>query len=298
MNKTTDSYKSSNNAADTAYYIYTPEKDIIPKAILQIVHGMYEYIECYEELAEFMTANGVILCGNDHQGHGKSIKNPDELGYFGSTDGEKYMVEDARQLYDIMRRKYRRLAYVMLGHGTGSLVLRQYMIQYGLSLDGAIICGTGVSADSVKAGIFFASLIAKLKGKKYRGEFLKKFILKNYRDKSYPLSYLTADTALRRKYQNDPLCSFDYTAYAYRDILKLSQNVSSSEWFGGIPRNLPVLITGGEGEEMKELYERLKDSEINDAAMQIYGDPSREAFEGILKFIEHVYEGVVEVNKI
>ncbi len=36
------------------------------KGILQISHGMVEYVERYEKFAEFMVQQGFLVAGNDH----------------------------------------------------------------------------------------------------------------------------------------------------------------------------------------------------------------------------------------
>ena len=46
-----------------------------PVCILQIVHGMAEYIDRYHRLAVFLAEKGILVVGNDHLGHGKSIYN-------------------------------------------------------------------------------------------------------------------------------------------------------------------------------------------------------------------------------
>ena len=43
------------------------------RGIIQIVHGMEEYVGRYEDFAEFMTSNGFIVTGEDHLGHGGSV---------------------------------------------------------------------------------------------------------------------------------------------------------------------------------------------------------------------------------
>ncbi|MCI6164437.1 MAG: alpha/beta hydrolase, partial [Lachnospira sp.] len=40
-----------------------------PVAVLQLVHGMVDYIERYEELAVYMAERGFLVAGNDHLGH-------------------------------------------------------------------------------------------------------------------------------------------------------------------------------------------------------------------------------------
>lgn len=53
---------------------WLPEKE--PVAVLQMVHGMQEYIERYEPFARYLAGQGFAVIGHDHIGHGASV--PDE----------------------------------------------------------------------------------------------------------------------------------------------------------------------------------------------------------------------------
>ena len=53
-----------------------------PVCILQIVHGMAEYIERYERLSSVLTRQGILVTGEDHLGHGKSVGENGIYGYF------------------------------------------------------------------------------------------------------------------------------------------------------------------------------------------------------------------------
>ena len=44
-----------------------------PACILQIIHGMAEYIERYDDFARFLADRGILVVGDDHLGHGKSV---------------------------------------------------------------------------------------------------------------------------------------------------------------------------------------------------------------------------------
>jgi Lysophospholipase len=320
MIKTTGTFKSSDKITDVVYYVYTPEREINPKAILQISHGMCEYIERYEELAEFLTANGVVVCGNDHLGHGKTAADIDNLGYFGDSDGDTYLIRDVHSLYEIMRQKYRRLPYIMLGHSMGSFIVRSYMTNtnYGNEIDGVILSGTSGADVPYKYGKLIASVISILKGKKYRSKTLRKLIFKNYNhrfaDESEEFSWITKDKDIRNKYTNDDHCNFIFTTYGYRDMFKLLETVSKDDWAGDIPLSLPVLFMSGTddpvgnyGDGVKSIYEKLVDVELNDIALKLYDSDRHEilnetdrltVFNDILGFVNHVYEGIVEVNKL
>ena len=44
-----------------------------PRAVLQISHGVSEYILRYEPLASYLTDRGFAVVGHDHLGHGRSL---------------------------------------------------------------------------------------------------------------------------------------------------------------------------------------------------------------------------------
>ena len=43
------------------------------RAVLQLSHGMVEYIDRYRPLAEYLADRGILVTGHDHLGHGASI---------------------------------------------------------------------------------------------------------------------------------------------------------------------------------------------------------------------------------
>lgn len=73
---------------------WLPDREI--KGVLQICHGMVEYIDRYDEFAEFMSEHGYYVVGHDHLGHGKSIQTEIDLGYF--DERERESVCDRRYL--------------------------------------------------------------------------------------------------------------------------------------------------------------------------------------------------------
>ena len=64
--------------------------DGAPRAVLQIAHGIAEHIDRYDDFAAFLAQNGILVVGNDHLGHGKSVSNSDDLGFF----AEENQIED------------------------------------------------------------------------------------------------------------------------------------------------------------------------------------------------------------
>ena len=77
------SYPSKTGLANIHAVSWTPDDASQVKAVFQIMHGMAEHLERYEDFANYMTGRGFAVYINDHIGHGKSVKSDDDLGYFG-----------------------------------------------------------------------------------------------------------------------------------------------------------------------------------------------------------------------
>lgn len=58
---------------------WKPEGQV--KAVLQLSHGMVEYVDRYSEFAEYLCEKGFYVVGNDHLGHGKSVQSKSEYGF-------------------------------------------------------------------------------------------------------------------------------------------------------------------------------------------------------------------------
>ena len=313
--KETKSFVSPDKETEIAYYVYTPDQT--PKGIFHILHGLFEYTERYEHFASVLCDNGFVVCGADMRGHGKSVKTKEGLGYFGDKNGCEYFSRDVEELRLIMRKKYRRLPYIMFGHGMGSLVLRDYMIDHGRDIDGAIISGTVGNGYSVKKDIILTELKAKFGGGKAHKESFKKKLFKGFDtafNEKKPNAWLSSDSDIGIALQNDELCNFELTAYGYTDLLRLYQSVSSPDWVNEIPQSLPVFLmsgkndpVGGNGQDIDELYKSMQDAEIKNLSIKLYKGARHnlvnetnkdEVFADVNTWGDIIIEGVVECNKL
>ena len=151
-----------------------------PKAVLQLVHGMCEYIGRYDALARFLAGHGFAVCGHDHLGHGQTAQSSEELGFFAEKDGWRLLVEDVYRVTLAAKEQYAGLPYFIFGHSMGSFVLENYLAQYGSEVDGAIVCGTGGPNPAGGVGIALAGLYAAVKGPRYRAALFDKMAFGSY----------------------------------------------------------------------------------------------------------------------
>ncbi|MBR5070607.1 MAG: alpha/beta hydrolase, partial [Oscillospiraceae bacterium] len=114
VNRNTEQILSSDGK--TMLHVVTWSDDSVPpKAVLQISHGMCEYMERYDDFASFLAGNGYIVCGNDHLGHGHTAATPDDLGFIAEKDGYRLMVKDLRKITELLGQRYPGLPIAMLG---------------------------------------------------------------------------------------------------------------------------------------------------------------------------------------
>ena len=81
-----------------------PEGEI--RAVLQLAHGMVEYIDRYDEFAAYLCERGIYVVGNDHLGHGKSVQSKVEYGYFHKKNGNACLLADMHTLRNRISKKY------------------------------------------------------------------------------------------------------------------------------------------------------------------------------------------------
>ena len=240
-------FKSADNESNIVYYIYYPDmydrKE--PTAILQISHGMCEYFERYKDFIRFMNKNNIIVCGNDHLGHGDS-KN---LGFIAHENGFNYLREDLYTLNKLMKSKYPNIPYILLGHSMGSFIARYYTEKYSNSINACIYMGTAGSLPFYKPLISIIDLMIKFKGEKYRSDLIYNLAFGKYdrkiKDSKSEYAWLTRDEEVVREYEKDPKTHFIFTLSGFKDLITLLKLVNRKDWFKEFPKDLPILLISG-----------------------------------------------------
>jgi len=224
-----------------------------PVCILQVIHGMTEHIVRYEEFAQFMAKKGILVVGDDHLGHGLSVKEGEIRGYFCKNDAATVLVRDEHRLKKMMQDQYPGIPYIILGHSMGSFILRNYLMRYGSGIDGAVIMGTGMlSKCTVGFGWLVTSLLSCFLGPKHVCRKLDKWLFSSY-DKTFTKSdtdsgsWVSVNPENVKRFREDPLCRFVFTANGFQALMKLMWNLHDTERLKQMPRDLPVFfVSGGE----------------------------------------------------
>lgn len=248
MKKYTEKIASTDSKNDLNVIIWETEKE--PIGVLQIVHGMAEYIDRYDNFAKYMTEHGFNVIGHDHLGHGHSVSDERDYGFFAEENGDKIIIEDMHSVTQYSREKWEELPNFILGHSMGSFCLRQYLTKYSNDVFGAIIMGTGwIPSAAALLGKTIATNTCKSKGSHTVNPLLIKLTLEPYNKPFAPTrtncDWLSRDEKQVDLYVNDKLCGFDFTAGAYKDFFTILEKIAKNRQLIGMRKSLPILITSG-----------------------------------------------------
>ena len=229
-----------------------------PKGVIQIVHGMAEYIDRYDDLAKYLVSRGFVVCGEDHIGHGKSASDSSEYGNMPVKGGKDILLADVRTLHLMARELYPDVPYIIYGHSMGSFITRAYIARYGDDLDACVLSGTGnVPAALSKAGRFMARALASIRGNKHRSPFIDNMGAgaygKQIENARTPLDWLSTDKKVVDAYISDDLCGFMFTVGGYATLLDLTAEVVTPECAAKVPKGLPIFLIAGDGDPVGDM---------------------------------------------
>ena len=277
-----------------------------PKAVVQLIHGMCEYIERYDDFANFLRENGFLVVGHDHLGHGQSVNSIEDWGYITENSPARALVRDIHHLRVLTQKRYPGIPYFMLGHSMGSYLLRRYLTHKGEGLAGAIIVGTGSESDTkTRVGLTLVRALARSKGWHYRAESLQEMTY-NSAYKAFDTtntdpenSWICSDPEIMKAYFADARCGFLFTTSGFEALLSTVLFDNQKRNIERVPKTLPILITSGEkdpvgglGKGVKTVYQQYVKAGITDIDCVLYPDARHEILNEPNK--EIVYNDIIE----
>ncbi|MCR4618235.1 MAG: lysophospholipase [Lachnospiraceae bacterium] len=228
---------------------YTPEDGEI-KGVYQIVHGMSEHFERYEDIAEFLTSKGFVVVGENHLGHGKTVPEGGLKGYFCENDPATVVVRDVHRLKKMTQELYPGVPYFLMGHSMGSFIARNYIMRYGTGITGAIIMGTGnQSKPLIAVSKFVAGFQKLIFGDKHPALFINNLAFGGYNKRIKPartfFDWLSVNEENVDSYIEDPDCGFLFTVNGFATLFELISRLLKKKNLQKVPKDLPILFVSG-----------------------------------------------------
>lgn len=281
MTKKTDfTFLSSDGKTRLHGIAWIPE-DVTPVAVLQIVHGVAEYVGRYDDFARFLNRRGIIVVGHDHLGHGLSLPEGGTPVYFGDGNTWNTPVDDIYVLHTKLKEQYPDLPLLLMGHSMGSFLSRTYLIRYPGTVKAAILMGTGwQSAAALTGGLALAGML-KRRNAAATNDTVTELAFgaynKTFKPNRTDYDWLSADEENVDAYMADPLCGQDATVGLFYEMLN---GIRFNQRRGNLERmdkTMPILLISGEddpvggmGAGVRQTYAEFKRTGIADCTLKLY----------------------------
>lgn len=216
-----------------------------PKAIIQFSHGMSEHKERYFDFINYLSDNGYVCVINDHRGHGASVREKSDYGYF-YTDDESAIVEDLHTVTEYIKNRFPDIPLFIFSHSMGTLVVRNYMKKYDDEILKVVLCGPPTENSSVNLGLRLAKISGHFHKEKAPNHMLNNATFNGYNGKSdVPNSWISNNKQNVEKYNNDKKCGFVFTTNGFVNLFKLQKEAFNKQNWNPHNKSLPVFVIAG-----------------------------------------------------
>lgn len=280
---------------------WTPEGQ--PKGIVQIIHGIAERVERYDDFANYLNSQGFLVVAEDHMGHGSSLEEGGVRGYF--HGGWFTAVDDSCRLMKDTMAEYPDLPYILFGHSMGSFMARTILAKYPNSgISAAIICGTGWQPTfALPLLIKVVEGICKKTGEENPNEQLDNMVFGSYNKRienpRTAKDWLTRDDAIVDAYIADPMCGFVPACGLLRDMMKGIHYIQQPKNLANMKKDLPVFFIAGQedpvgpyGKGVEQAAKAFRNAGMINVALKLYPDCRHEILNELNK--DEVYGDVTK----
>lgn len=271
---------SSDQIHTLNHTFYEPKNKV--KATLLIAHGMAEHSGRYELFAQYLADNGIAVLTYDHLGHGRSIANSDDLGFFEKKHPVQTLLKDVIIMANALKKQYPDVPHFIMGHSMGSFIIRNTLQVHSHDFAGAILMGTSDNNPLVKGLLPITKALNKLQPRMTNSVFartMNKVLNSKIKDKSSNSEYawITRNPEATAEYESDPLCGFDFTNNGFYTLFSLMDQGLNKQWAATIDHDFPMLFVSGEedpignmGKGIRKLTKRMKKQGFTHISQQLY----------------------------
>lgn len=296
-----------NSESQLFYTMFSPET---VKATLLIVHGMQEHSGRYAEIAEYFANHGIAVLTYDHLGHGKSVKDKNEIGFFQLDKPDDRLISDAEMMADHLAAQYPDVPHFILGHSMGSFVTRCLLQKASSKFTGAIITGTGgplPGIDVLRGYLSFANMIAPHHRTFLNSVFTKVNNKQFKKDKNFgDTSWLSVNQKNRTAFEQDELCGIPFTHNAFYTLFTVYKRATTRNWAASISLSFPFLFISGQNDPIGDFgkgvtltINNLKNDGFQDVNAKIYPEMRHEILNEEIReqVLSEIYDWMLKHGK-
>lgn len=271
--------KKDNLKLSIAYFEPTKK----PVGVVQILHGMEEHKERYYDFMKYLNKFGYVTVIHDHRGHGKSVKQKEDNGYFYEESG-RFIVEDAHQITELIKEKYKDLPIYLFAHSMGTFVGRIFIQDHDNEIEKLILSGAPSNNSASKMGLLLTKLVKITKGDRYRSKLLENLTVGAYqkalKKKGLKGSWVSTNINNVIAYDKDPLAGKNFTTNGYINLMHLMINTYNKKLYKVQNKNLPIKFFNG-GDDPVLVNEKLQKQRIDFLKEIGYKNVSEKVYPGL-----------------
>lgn len=230
-----------------------------PRGVIQLMHGMGEYAERFDELARYFNSRGYIVFADDHRAHGRTETDETRGNHPGDIFNKT--LRDELFFREWLKKKYD-LPIFLLGHSYGSF-LAQAFAQAGTDVRAIALLGSGHMKNIFTLGKCLVAPIW-LVARGWRPKFVDKISRTHYKYKgdSGESQWLNSVKERREEYDNDKYVHVPMSVNFDYSMMKAVSKLYSKKALGKLNPLTAIGIFSGDGDPVgdfgkgaKKLYE-------------------------------------------
>jgi alpha-beta hydrolase superfamily lysophospholipase len=278
-------------AADgVALFVHGWRPETPPRGVVQIAHGLAEHGARYGRLATALNQAGYAVYAGDHRGHGRTARNPEDLGFFAARGGWDKCVDDLWRVNRRIAADHPGAPIILLGHSMGSFMAQHFISAHGAALAGVVLSGTtGKPSTLAAVGRLIGRLERLRLGRRGSSTLMQTLSFtafnKPFEPSRTPFDWLSRDAAEVDKYIVDPLCGFPASVQLWIDLLDALADAARARRQASIPKRLPVYViagsrdpVGGNTRSVRQLLSAYRQAGLERVTHRFYAEARHELF--------------------
>jgi len=210
------------------------------RAVIQIIHGLGEMSEYYEQFAIQCMQSGITVYMCELRSHGRTTL-PDD-----TEDVISDMISDCRILNGYISKSHSAPVFI-LGHSMGAVIAQLYIKEHGENISGLILTGCAFFKDieqyaasiEKEIGIRGSAAPSKDTFMLMFGRVAEKF------PEACTVSWVTSDLERALYYEKLPYTNKLYSCGFYKSFINAAAAVQSDDFVDELSQKPPVLIACG-----------------------------------------------------
>ncbi len=274
---------------DFSQDIYVFDQPKQPKAVIHLVHGLFEYGMRYQDIAEIFVHFGFVVLSHDLPGHGSQQVEQGLIDF----ENHEVLLQSVRHVKDYMINEYANLKHILVAQELGSMIA-QTLLQKERNLYDQVflLSPTLLPKSKLARWRCMSRVISLFKKPLMPSEYLSRLVL----DKPYRRmrkngiinekhEWFTTDKAMQKEYLSDAKMGYALSLRAHKAVIALYQESKRYQKLKKQASSMPIHFFCGDqdaycdyGNHAKALYSIYFKKGYTNLHFSVYQDARHELF--------------------